>query len=232
MHDALAMCLGQSFSYLNPIAQGLLQSERPFRQTRRQRFPLQQLHDEKVERFTSGRRSAVRAGSIEHRAFASNVVDGADVGMRELGNCPCFAFESLSAFRGRRETGAEHLDRNRPPETRVVRFVHFAHPAGAKQGQDFVGTETSSPGENHTVALRVHIPSGAIIATRFVRASTTPSAAPPAANRRAPLASREEMRAVRPPSRRPSAARRQPPAIGRHARPRPAQSPRARTTHQ
>jgi hypothetical protein len=42
------------------------------------------------------------------------------------------------------ERRRQHLDRDGSIKPRIVRFVDFAHAAGANGGDDFVGAETRS----------------------------------------------------------------------------------------
>jgi len=68
----------------------------------------------------------------------------------------------------------QDLDRDLPPETRVPRPVHLAHPSGAQRREDLVGTEATARRDRHRV-----LPS---IAVQFVT-TTAPSASVPGARR-------------------------------------------------
>ena len=45
--------------------------------------------------------------------------------------------------------GGQHLDRDVAAEARVPRAIDLAHAAGAERGDDFVGTESGSGGQEH-----------------------------------------------------------------------------------
>jgi hypothetical protein len=94
-------------------------------------FSLQELHDEK-----------------RHVLELADVVNRADVGVRDPGHGSCFTLESLQLHAGR--AGGRHdLDRDCPFELRISSAVNLAHPAGADRRQDFVSPDSSSDGERH-----------------------------------------------------------------------------------
>ena len=81
----------------------------------------------------------------------SDVVNRADVWMRECGDRPRFAFEA----RAERRVGGggfwQDLHRDSSPEAPVAGFVDLTHPARAKRTDDFVRTESSSKLERHNL---------------------------------------------------------------------------------
>lgn len=48
-----------------------------------------------------------------------------------------------------RKCGGQNLDSNFAPQTGIARAIDFAHTAGAKQRNDFVGTKFGAGGEVH-----------------------------------------------------------------------------------
>jgi len=95
-----------------------------------QRFPVKQFHDEK-------RRALI----------LPDVVERADMGVRELRERACFAIEALTKLRIGGEPGLQHLDGDGAIEPRVAGLVDLAHAARAQRGQDFVRTETVAGSE-------------------------------------------------------------------------------------
>jgi anti-sigma factor ChrR (cupin superfamily) len=83
MHDTLTMRLSQRFRDLDAEAQHLLERERSSHQPLRECLALQQLHHEKVE-----------------RALVPDVIDRADVVVRQPGNRSRLALEAFSGVRG------------------------------------------------------------------------------------------------------------------------------------
>ncbi len=104
----------------------------PLAQAVRQRLALEVLHDE-----------------VLGLAFAVDVVERADVRMRDLRDRLRLALEALAQLRVRREVRRQDLDRDRALEARVPRLVDLAHPTGADRRQDLVGTELGSRRERH-----------------------------------------------------------------------------------
>ena len=77
-------------------------------------------------------------------ALAPDVVESADVRMRELRDRLRLALEALAHLGRRRHVRRQHLDRHRPLQPRVPRLVDLPHPARAERRQDLVGAETGS----------------------------------------------------------------------------------------
>jgi transcription elongation factor GreB len=117
------------------------------RQPVRERLALEVLHDEEID-FTLARRSSVGTK-------AADVVQGADVGVIECGNGLCFAIESLTEGTIGCQVRRQNLDGDGPRESRVLRPVHFTHPAGAKQGVHLVRAKTGSVSQSHNSASSI-----------------------------------------------------------------------------
>jgi hypothetical protein len=75
-------------------------------------------------------------------ACCSNVVQRADVWMRESGDGLGFSLEPVSELLVVGDPGREDFDRDRPIEAGVARSVHLAHSAFAQLCEDLVGTES------------------------------------------------------------------------------------------
>ena len=112
MHDAGAMCAIQSGRDLRPDRERLGNRQRALRQTRGQGLALEILHDEE-------------RGAL----FLADVVQRADVGVRQLRNGPSFTSEAFAELRIFRKMVREHLDRDDAIQTRVTGLVDLAHPA-------------------------------------------------------------------------------------------------------
>ena len=68
-------------------------------------------------------------------------VDCADIGLVQRREHPRFAFEARESIGMPGELGWQNLDRDIAPELRVVRTVHFAHAARAKQRVQAIPTD-------------------------------------------------------------------------------------------
>ena len=124
MHDPLPVRLVERVGDLDAAAHRLLERERAALQGFVEGPPLEVLHDEVVG-----------------VALASDVVKGADVWMRQLGDGPRLAFEALADGRRRHEARRQNLDRDGAPEAGVAPAVHLAHAAGAERRDDLVGSQ-------------------------------------------------------------------------------------------
>ena len=81
--------------------------------------------------------------------MSPDVVYGQNVGVAESSHSPRFPFEALQAVSVGRERRGQDLDGDDPIETSVAGAIHFAHPAGAQRGLNFVGTESCAGIERH-----------------------------------------------------------------------------------
>ncbi len=102
----------------------------------RERLAFEELHDEK-------RRARVLA----------DVVERADVRMRELRDDSRLAVEALAKLRVIGDRTWQDLDRHRAIEARVAGFVDLAHAARAKRAEDFIRTEPGAGRECQSCLL-------------------------------------------------------------------------------
>jgi hypothetical protein len=71
----------------------------------------------------------------------ADVVERADVGMRQLGDGACLAVEALAELRIGGELLRQDLDRDGPIEPRIPGPVHLAHSTFAKFCEDLIRAE-------------------------------------------------------------------------------------------
>ena len=79
----------------------------------------------------------------------TDVVEDADVLVLEACYRPRFSLETLFQLGLVGQMRAQSLEGNNAVQPRVVRFIHLAHPASAKQREHFVGAEFCSGFETH-----------------------------------------------------------------------------------
>ncbi len=132
MHDAGAMRGIERVGHLRRITQRRIERQRPFHQPRRERLAFEQFHDEK--------RLAV---------FRPDVVQLADVWVRQLRDRSRFALEAGARVGRRRDIGRENLESDGPSEPRVARAVHFTHSARTERRHDLVRSKTDSGDHRH-----------------------------------------------------------------------------------
>src|SRR5204863_1969658 len=72
------------------------------------------------------------------------VVQRADMRMVQRRNRTSLALESMSCLRIRCDVDWQYLDRHRPLEPRVARFVHLAHAPGADARRELIRPNPSS----------------------------------------------------------------------------------------
>src|SRR5678815_1324099 len=128
----------QCVGHLGADAQHVGRWQRAARDTRRQRFTVDELHHQVV-----------------CRALAADVVQRAYIRMIERRNGSGFALETGTHFAVRREMLREHFDRDVATQARVAGTVHFAHPARAQRRDDFVWTQFGSRCEHQWRSIRV-----------------------------------------------------------------------------
>ena len=124
MGDALAVCRVQRRSDLLAVLQDVVKREWTLLEAIGERFALEVLHDQVVQRC--------RFSDVEERA---------DVRVAERRDRPGLAVEALQELLVLREPGGEHLDRDVPAEARVARAPDFAHAAGAERSCDLVRSQ-------------------------------------------------------------------------------------------
>ena len=126
------MRLVERISDLDGNRQRVVEGERPFLESRRERFAIEVRHDQIVRAIDD-----------------PDVVDTADVRMVKRGDSARLALETCPQVRIACERTAQNLDRNRAIESRVAGFVDLAHPAITQRGDDFIGTEPGAGREGH-----------------------------------------------------------------------------------
>ena len=128
-----AACAGASASSdLQRDLDRLAGGQRATQQAAGERFALDQLHHQEL-----------CPGAIDLRL--ADVVERADVRMREPGDDTRFPFQPLAAVRVGGELSGQHLDGHLPVEPRVSGPVDLAHPAGS-QGPDNLEAPRRVPG--------------------------------------------------------------------------------------
>src|SRR5581483_4487530 len=121
MHDACAMRLAERFGELCAEADDFRQRQRALCETIGERLSLQQLHDE-----------------IADAVVVADVVQCADVGMRELRDRLRLALEADLQLGILREFVRKNLDRDRAIEPRIARLEYLPHPARANPRDDLI----------------------------------------------------------------------------------------------
>ena len=134
VHDAALVCRTQRVRDADGDRQRVVERQRAPYEPVGQCFALEQFHDE-----------VRRAGLI------ANVVQRADVRMRQLRDGASFAIESRPKLRVCREVGGQDFDRNRPVETRVSRTIDLSHAARAERADHFIRAETCAWSESHEI---------------------------------------------------------------------------------
>src|SRR5262249_30135261 len=112
--------------------ESLFRRYKPFQQPLGERLPFQELHDEVLDAI-----------------LVADVVERADVRMRELGDRLRLPFEPLPYILAPGEMLRQDLDCNRALQPRVPRLVDLAHPSRANGREDLVGSESGAGRESH-----------------------------------------------------------------------------------
>jgi len=134
MNDPLAMGLVQRIGDLDPEAQNLGERQWAFAQAFSESLAFEVLHHQVID-----------------AVLAADIVESADVRMRERGDRARFAFKSHAPVSVFGQFRREHFDRDRAIEARVAGAIDLSHAAGADRRDDFVGTEPRSAGESHAI---------------------------------------------------------------------------------
>ena len=134
MHDAGAMRRVERLGDLNRDGQRLVDRQRAAFEPGRQRLAVDQLHDEK-----------------RHALVLADVVERADVRVRQARDRPRLALEPLAELGVGGQCCRQDLDRDGAIEPRVARPIDLAHPAGAEQRHDLVRSQPRS-GWEHVVS--------------------------------------------------------------------------------
>src|SRR5262249_15383569 len=119
----------EAASDLNRALRGLANRQRTVCQMLAQRFSLEQLHDR-----------------ISMAFVRTDVENRQDVRMRQRRDRLGFPFEPREAIGIVGERRWEDLDRDKSIETRIARFVVFAHPTSAEGRDNLVRAEAGSSG--------------------------------------------------------------------------------------
>src|SRR5262249_12166846 len=108
------------------------------------------------QRLVDGQRSALEPRGerlalqvLHDNEAVADVVERADVGMRELRDRAGFAVEALPELRVGGDRRGQHLDRHRPIEARVAGLVDLAHSAGAQERLNLVRAESGADVQTH-----------------------------------------------------------------------------------
>jgi hypothetical protein len=126
----------ETCSHRNGRGQEVLESNRPFLETLRQRLTFDTLHHQVVD-----------------PVLLSNVMQDANMGMIQAGNGFCFAFKPLFADRIASEVCRQYLDGPCALKPRVSGAIHLAHPARSDRVQDLVRSQPNSGGQWHLAAI-------------------------------------------------------------------------------
>ncbi len=127
MHDARAMSAIERVRDRDSDFEGFVERQRPALETLGERLALQVLHDQVVDLA-----ALVRLGA--------DVVQRADVGMRERRDGLRLAVEALLHLGIQREVRRQHLDGDRAVQPRVGGLVDLPHAARADGREDFIRT--------------------------------------------------------------------------------------------
>ena len=129
MNDAVAMRLVEGVSNLDGILHGRGDRERTAHQPIRQRFALEQRHDNEVD-----------------AVLVAHVVERADMRVRERRDRTCFALKALAKPGIVRRLLRKDFERDGPIQPRVARAIHLAHASGAERRDDLIGAESHARG--------------------------------------------------------------------------------------
>jgi hypothetical protein len=140
MDDAEPVRLLQGIGDLNGSLQQLLERQRTLLEALGEVLPVEVLHDQVV-----------------HPVLRADVIEMADVGMRQGGDGPRLALETLFQIGIRREVGGNDLDGNGTVEARIARTVHFSHAAGADGRLNFIRTKSGSRTKRHSRFPRAYV---------------------------------------------------------------------------
>ena len=132
MDEAPAMGGVQGIGDLAAVAQHLIERQRSPLQPLRQRLSLEVFHDEEVDAVVT-----------------ADVVERADVRVRERRDGLRFALETLAERRVGGQPGRQDLDGHIAAEPCVPAAIHFAHAARAGGRHDFIGTQARPGLERH-----------------------------------------------------------------------------------
>src|ERR1700674_473947 len=122
MRHAFAVGLVERVGNLDGVLQDLLQRQRTFQQTLRERLAFEIFHYQIID-----------------TVLLADVEESADVGMIQAGNGASFALESLAQLGTIRKMRRQNLNCNDSVEPRVPGAVYLAHSSRTDSGEDFIG---------------------------------------------------------------------------------------------
>ena len=127
MDDALPVRGVERLRDFDPVPHRLFGRQATAREAIHERLAFEVLHDE-----------------VFDVVVFSDVEEGADMRVGELGDRLGFPLEAPADLVGGRETVAENLDGDDASEPRVPGLVHLSHPAGADRAEDLERAEARS----------------------------------------------------------------------------------------
>ena len=136
MHQPGAMRLVQAFADFDHHLRQNVERERTLGQTIGQRLAFEVLHHQIAE-------------AILH----ANIVEVANIRMADRRDGPCLAIEALFRLARLAQMRRQNFDRDRAPQPRIARAIHFAHAAGAQRRFYLVRSIFRSGGGWHAWAL-------------------------------------------------------------------------------
>ena len=138
VHDAVSMRVVQRVGDLDGGAQREWQRQRAVLQSPREGRAVDILHHQE-----------------DGRAVLTDVMERADIRMRDAGDGARFVAEPFDPAAGRvHELAREQLDGDGPIEPRIARTVDFAHSPGTERCQDLERAEAGARGEPHCMGRR------------------------------------------------------------------------------
>ena len=127
VHQSVGVRGNERVKNLECMTERLAQRKRPARQTVRDRFAVEQLHDQEVD-------------SVD----VSNVVQHADLGMTQRGRRLCLSLEPVAQARVVAKVRREYLDGDRAMQAGVGRTVDLAHAAGPQPRVDSIRSKLAA----------------------------------------------------------------------------------------
>ena len=124
MHHATVVRVRQRFGQLKPVAHDFLGRQRPISQPSIQRLPLDHFHRD-----------------VGVAVCFTDFVNRADVRMIERRGRTGFKQQPRAPPGVVGELPRKHLEGDIASELRIVRAIHFAHPARAEPRQNLVGSQ-------------------------------------------------------------------------------------------
>ncbi len=127
-----AVSFRQGVSDFDGDLEEIVERQRPSLQAMEKRFAFEEFHDQEVD-------AGLRA----------DVIEMADIGMRNRGESAGFAFKAAFEFGAAGQVGRKDFDGDAAVEAGVARPVDFTHAACADGSDDFVRAESASGRQVH-----------------------------------------------------------------------------------